>query len=173
MATLYGGQGAPSNGTSGTFAGTAYEGDFYFDVQNSKLYLNTGTQPSPTWLQVPLANASGNIAVAGTLAVTGATTLSALLTASLKIAATPQAQQDIATGGTVTVSNTVVNLTATAAAATGVGLAAGTVDGQLLLLYNKHATNTIAFTTNAALAFTLAAKGSKVMVWDATAALWF
>lgn len=41
--------GAPSNGTSGTYANIADAGDLLIDTTNKKLYQNTNTQASPTW----------------------------------------------------------------------------------------------------------------------------
>jgi hypothetical protein len=43
--------GAPSNGTSGTYAGIAPKGALLVDTTNGTLYQNTGTQASPTWTQ--------------------------------------------------------------------------------------------------------------------------
>jgi hypothetical protein len=42
--------GAPVNGT--TFAGIAAVGALLIDTTNAKLYINTGTQASPTWTVV-------------------------------------------------------------------------------------------------------------------------
>ncbi len=42
--------GAPVNGT--TFAGIAAVGARLVDTTNGKLYINTGTQASPTWTVV-------------------------------------------------------------------------------------------------------------------------
>lgn len=44
--------GAPVNGGSGTFAGTATVGALLVDTTNAILYINTGTQASPTWTKV-------------------------------------------------------------------------------------------------------------------------
>lgn len=44
--------GAPSNGTSGTFAGTAQPGDLLVDTTNKVTYQNTNTSASPTWTQL-------------------------------------------------------------------------------------------------------------------------
>lgn len=41
--------GAPTNGTSGTFAGVAGIGQMLFDSTNGVWYANTNTQASPTW----------------------------------------------------------------------------------------------------------------------------
>ncbi len=41
--------GAPTSGTSGTFAGSAQPGDLLCDTTNKKLYINTNTAASPTW----------------------------------------------------------------------------------------------------------------------------
>ena len=47
-------EGAPTNGTSGTFAGQAGPGCLLIDVTNKFLYINTNTQASPTWTKVGL-----------------------------------------------------------------------------------------------------------------------
>lgn len=44
--------GAPTSGTSGTFAGVAGPGSLLIDTTNTKLYINTNTQASPTWTVV-------------------------------------------------------------------------------------------------------------------------
>jgi hypothetical protein len=44
--------GAPTNGTSGTFAGIAMKGALLVDTTNAILYINTNTQASPTWTKV-------------------------------------------------------------------------------------------------------------------------
>lgn len=44
--------GAPTNGTSGTFAGMAGKGCLLIDTTNAKLYINTNTKASPTWTVV-------------------------------------------------------------------------------------------------------------------------
>jgi hypothetical protein len=41
--------GAPTNGTSGTFAAIARKGDLLIDYTNGSLYQNTNTLASPTW----------------------------------------------------------------------------------------------------------------------------
>ena len=41
--------GAPTNGTSGTFANQAGPGALLLDTTNAKLYVNTNTKASPTW----------------------------------------------------------------------------------------------------------------------------
>lgn len=49
---IFAGDGAPTNGTSGTRAGTAGPGSLYSDYTNGKLYINTNTKASPTWTVV-------------------------------------------------------------------------------------------------------------------------
>lgn len=44
--------GAPTNGTSGTFASYAGKGALLIDTTNAKLYINTNTLASPTWTVV-------------------------------------------------------------------------------------------------------------------------
>ncbi len=46
------GEGAPTDGTSGTGAGVASIGCLYQDVTNGKLYINTNTEDSPLWTVV-------------------------------------------------------------------------------------------------------------------------
>ena len=51
-ARLFDGAGAPVDGTSGTGAGSAGKGSLYIDVSGAKLYINTNTKASPTWVVV-------------------------------------------------------------------------------------------------------------------------
>ena len=44
--------GVPDDGTSGTGAGIAGPGSLCSDITNSKLYINTNTKASPTWVVV-------------------------------------------------------------------------------------------------------------------------
>lgn len=44
--------GAPTSGTSGTFAGVAPIGAELTDTVNGIIYVNTGTQLSPAWTKV-------------------------------------------------------------------------------------------------------------------------
>lgn len=44
--------GAPTSGTSGSFAGHAGIGCLLIDKVNGKLYINTNTKASPTWTVV-------------------------------------------------------------------------------------------------------------------------
>jgi hypothetical protein len=41
--------GVPTDGTSGTGAGVAQPGSLCIDTTNFDIYMNTGTQASPTW----------------------------------------------------------------------------------------------------------------------------
>ena len=43
------GAGAPTNGTSGSYAGKLNKGSLYLDSTNGNVYINVGTQASPTW----------------------------------------------------------------------------------------------------------------------------
>jgi hypothetical protein len=49
------GAGVPTDGTSGTGAGTAGKGSRYTDITNGNLYLNANTKASPTWKLVTRA----------------------------------------------------------------------------------------------------------------------
>lgn len=83
--------GAPTNGTSGTFAGQAGPGAILIDYTNAKLYQNTNTLASPTWTlftsatsQIPLTalTTNGAIAVAsGSYVITKAGVLADTLAA--------------------------------------------------------------------------------------------
>lgn len=58
--------GAPSSGTSGTFAGFAQPGWFLVDTTNSNFYQNTGTLASPTWTLVGGSSSNpSNAAITG------------------------------------------------------------------------------------------------------------
>lgn len=46
------GDGAPTDGVSGTGYNIAGKGSLYTDYTNGKLYINTGTKSSPTWTVV-------------------------------------------------------------------------------------------------------------------------
>ncbi len=91
------------------------------------------------------------------------------------------AAQDIATGNTITLPSGgyFKSLDATAGAATGVILTAGTVAGQVIMLCNKHATNSITFaaagTSNVAngASANIPALTAKKFVWNATESRWF
>lgn len=49
---IYLNAGAPTSGGSGTFVNIAPVGALLIDTTNAKLYINTGTQASPTWTVV-------------------------------------------------------------------------------------------------------------------------
>lgn len=48
---VFQGAGAPTNGASGTGAGKANKSSVYLDRANAHLYVNKGTQASPTWVR--------------------------------------------------------------------------------------------------------------------------
>lgn len=70
--------GAPSDGTSGTFAGFAGPGSLCIDVTNGAIYINTNTKASPTWdnlqaiLAADIALAEGNILLGNSSGVAAA-----------------------------------------------------------------------------------------------------
>ncbi len=90
------------------------------------------------------------------------------------------ATQAVATGGTITLTSGagMYPLTA-AAAATGMIMTKGTLDGQQCTLVNEGATNTITFaaagTSNVALGVgaALAAYVKMVLIWDNVTQLWY
>lgn len=75
--------GAPTNGTSGTFAGTslAYPSALLIDTTNKALYQNTNTKLSPTWSKIASAGvlapelAQDNVTAGTTQTQAGATAL--------------------------------------------------------------------------------------------------
>lgn len=96
------------------------------------------------------------------------------------ISSIPATVQDIATGNTIALPTTFnKRLTATAGAATGVIMTAGTVDGQTIQLFNVHATNLITFaaagTSNVAdgVSTTIPALTGIKLVWDTTSSRWY
>lgn len=96
------------------------------------------------------------------------------------LASVPATVQDISTGNTITLPTVFTKrLTATAGAATGVIMTAGTSDGQMLCLFNVHATNAITFaaagTSNIAdgVSTVIAALTGVTLVWDATSSRWY
>lgn len=158
MALYYAGAGAPSNGTSGTLVGSAYQGDFYYDNVNAILYLNTGDHTSPTWTAT--ANTfTTNISVGGTLAVTGKATFAA---ASVF---TPDTTQVLTASSTIAVdagfikisSASAITITAHPAIAT-TSVAAGT----RIAVLNTNASNAITLTDDGT------DSGSKIKVRTST-----
>lgn len=91
------------------------------------------------------------------------------------------AVQNLATGNTITLptTGTTKRLSASGGAATGVILTAGVADGQILILFNIEAANTITFaaagTSNVAdgASAVIGALRALVLVWDATSSRWF
>jgi len=75
--------GAPTGGTSGTFAGIIGIGDLLVDTTNAVTYQNTGTQASPTYTQ--LGTGASVAITGGTIdgVTAGATTPLVALTAAL------------------------------------------------------------------------------------------
>jgi hypothetical protein len=53
--------GAPTNGTSGTYAGYGGPSSVLFDYTNGRLYINTGTKASPVWTSLgnPVSGENG------------------------------------------------------------------------------------------------------------------
>jgi hypothetical protein len=80
QALIYFKAGAPTNGTSGTFAGSAVKGSLLVDVTNATLYQNTNTLASPTWTQLTAVGGSG--AYSGTFDGTVGGTTPAAVTAT-------------------------------------------------------------------------------------------
>lgn len=52
LSRVYESAGAPTSGTSGTYAGEALPGAILSDTTNGVVYVNTNTQASPTWSKV-------------------------------------------------------------------------------------------------------------------------
>ncbi len=67
------GTGAPTNGTSGTGAGSAGPGSVYIDYATGNWYMNTNTKASPTWTAT---GATAGAITPSTVAATGAITTS-------------------------------------------------------------------------------------------------
>lgn len=61
--TINSGSAAPTNGTSGTGAGSAGPGSIYTRT-NGNIYINTNTKLSPTWTQLATGAASGDALIA-------------------------------------------------------------------------------------------------------------
>lgn len=64
------GQGAPTNGSSGTGAGYTAPGSIYFDSTNGVKYINVGTKAAPVWS--PLSPVTIPVSSANILAMNGA-----------------------------------------------------------------------------------------------------
>jgi hypothetical protein len=71
--------GAPSDGTSGTYAGIADKGDLLIDTTNGTLYQNTNTKASPTWTQ---KSSLATYGLVGDMAANGTGTANAVGTSS-------------------------------------------------------------------------------------------
>lgn len=90
--------GAPTSGTSGTFANVARKGWLLLDETNGALYQNTGTLASPTWTLIEATNVFTTLTLdSGTKTATasaGAATLNknsgVITTESLTTAATAE-----------------------------------------------------------------------------------
>jgi len=85
--------GAPTSGTSGTFAGVAGSGTVLIDYTNKNLYMNTNTLLSPTWSIVAQFSAiTGDVTIssAGVSAIGANKVLSSMLAANVLQVATGQ-----------------------------------------------------------------------------------
>lgn len=120
--------GAPTSGTSGTFAGKAGPACLLLDTTNTNLYMNVNTKASPTWvLQLRGANFSGDV----TSTAAGVTTIGALKVATgmIQAAAVTSAKIDATVIQTVTLPLTNAQIKAiratpiTIVAAPGAGFA--------------------------------------------------
>lgn len=114
---IYTNAGVPTNGTSGTLAGTAGVGALLVDTTNAVTYQNTNTLASPTWTKTGGAGLPTTTVASG-LTSTGSTAAGALVLTA----------QD--------------NVLATSASGTGVILAALTA-GQRQRVWNRSGTNAI------------------------------
>lgn len=62
--------GAPTNGTSGTFAGKAGPGCLLVDTTNAVLYVNVGTKASPVWSAISAISGNAGLGVVQSAKVT-------------------------------------------------------------------------------------------------------
>lgn len=121
--------GAPTNGTSGTFAGTpqANPGSILLDVTNKAVYQNTNTQASPTWSPAGLS-AAGQFATSVTVGGTGVAAAAATATKQTK-AVTGMADTVATATFTVTVPNAkhgaIINVDVIATLGAGGAIGAG------------------------------------------------
>lgn len=99
---------------------------------------------------------------------------------ALPIVCAPGTVQDVATGNTITLPTTSTKrLTATAGAATGVIVTAGTADGQILNLFNIHATNSITMAASGTsrvadgVSTVIAPLTGVTLIYDSTSSLWY
>ena len=132
MAQFFAGQGAPTNGTSGTRATDVYFGDEYQDVTNGILYYNTSrTAGSPTWhVKSGLSNAGA-------------------LTVPVSLVVTPDAGTTVVAGTTIPAdapyvlinSGSALTITAHPAIAT-----TGVATGTRIYVENTNASNAITLT---------------------------
>jgi len=126
---------------------------------------------------------SGTFTASGTNTLSGATTISgATVLSGATVASTPAAAQTL-TGNGQTITLPTAGFTkevTTASARTGTILTAGTVDGQMLLLFHSgSAANTITMaasgTSNVAngASCVIAGLEAALFIWDAGGSLWF
>ena len=64
--------GAPTSGTSGTYAGSAAPGDLLVDTTNGIVYKNINTAASPTWIPLPVPKVTAKRADVAALSVNDA-----------------------------------------------------------------------------------------------------
>ncbi len=120
--------GAPTSGTSGTFAGQAGKGAILLDYTNGAIYQNTNTLASPTWTVTSLSSVTGDVTFAAGVSAIGANkVLSSMLAANVLQVATGQitAAQIISTAsGGLSHANGFVMVPAAAAKSVNVLLSA-------------------------------------------------
>jgi len=154
MSIQYAGQGAPSNGTSGTRASDVYFGDYYYDVTNGIQYQNTSLTPlSPTWTKVSALNSAGNSSISGSLTVAGATVNTPDTTQVVTVAST------IAVDASLILISSASALTITAHPAIATS---GVATGTRIIVKNTNASNAITLTDDGT------DSGSKIKVRSST-----
>ncbi len=108
--------GAPTDGTSGTFAGFAGPGSLLIDTTNTNLYMNENTKASPTWVDITavvaseIALAEGNLLLGNSSGVAAA--LSALTTGQVLVGDGTTLASVVMSGDATIVASGALSLTA-------------------------------------------------------------
>jgi hypothetical protein len=137
--------GAPSDGTSGTYANVAIIGALLLDVTNGEFYQNRGTKASPTWTALTTATGAGTytgtfdgLLGSDTPAAAVVTTLSASGVVSMLDRATGLTAIGTDRAGSLALTKQFNNVTTVGASTAGVTLPAASI-GAPIYVWNNGA----------------------------------
>ena len=171
--------GAPTSGTSGTFATLASKGALLIDTTNATLYQNTNTMASPTWTQLTAIGGAGsytgtfNGAVGGTTPAAGTFTTiasSGLATESVATGLTASTTQTRAGALALTAQTNVISTVANSGDAVGLQSAA---PGLIISIFNSGAHPASVFPAGASDTIDGGAGGAAVTLTNAKRAMFF